>query len=95
MKTTLALIGLITVTASAAAFANNDVKMKKMCEKHMAMMDTNKDGLISRSENAAGAEAMFTKADTNNDGQVSKDEMMAAKKREMKEMKNDGSKMRD
>jgi len=36
--------------------------------KAMAMMDTNKDGKVSRAECAAHHDAMFTKADTNKDG---------------------------
>jgi len=38
--------------------------------KAMAMMDTDKDGKVSRAECAAHHDAMFTKADTNKDGYV-------------------------
>ncbi|GAB3353674.1 HvfA family oxazolone/thioamide-modified RiPP metallophore [Lysobacter tyrosinilyticus] len=38
--------------------------------KALAMMDTDKDGKVSRAECAAHHDAMFTKADTNKDGYV-------------------------
>ena len=44
----------------------------------MAKMDTNKDGMVSKAEHAAAADAMFTATDANKDGMVSADEMKAA-----------------
>ena len=41
-------------------------------------MDTNKDGKVSRAEQAASALKMFTEADTNHDGKVTLAEMEAA-----------------
>jgi len=41
----------------------------------MDKMDTNKDGMVSKAEHAAGSEMMFEAADANKDGNVSKDEM--------------------
>lgn len=44
----------------------------------MQMMDTNKDGVVSAAEHAAGARQMFTKLDANGDGSVNASEMDAA-----------------
>ena len=43
----------------------------------MDKMDANKDGMVSKAEHQAAADAMFTAADTNKDGNVSKEEMEA------------------
>lgn len=45
--------------------------------KMLAMIDTNGDKAISKSEFRAAAEARFAKADTNNDGTISADEHKA------------------
>ncbi|MGK2959521.1 MAG: hypothetical protein ACSLFB_14250 [Acidimicrobiales bacterium] len=57
-----------------------------MVDKHMKMMDTNGDGLISKEEHKKGAEKMFKDADTNGDNMVSKQEMMDKKMKDMKDM---------
>ena len=49
-------------------------------EDKMQMMDTNKDGVISSSEHAAGAKAMFGRMDADGDGRVTAAEMDAAHK---------------
>ena len=48
----------------------------------MDKMDANKDGMVSKAEHAAAADAMFNMADANKDGMVSKDEMAKAKEAE-------------
>ncbi|WP_438481635.1 EF-hand domain-containing protein [Oleiharenicola lentus] len=85
MKTPLALMcGLALGSVSAFAGGHDpDDKFK--------MMDTNSDGMISRSEHTAGAQTMFSKLDTNMDGNVTSAEMDAAwagegKKADKKEM---------
>ena len=45
----------------------------------MSMMDTNKDGKISKKEFAEHHDAMFAKKDTNKDGFIDKDEMAKMK----------------
>jgi Ca2+-binding EF-hand superfamily protein len=47
-------------------------------EDKLQMMDTNKDGMISAAEHAAGAQAMFGKLDADGDGRVTAAEMDAA-----------------
>lgn len=54
-----------------------DKKMMKEATCGMSAMDSNKDGMISRAEHAAAAQARFDKADANKDGMVSADEMKA------------------
>jgi uncharacterized low-complexity protein len=44
----------------------------------MDRMDANKDGMVSASEHAAAAQAMFAMADANHDGMVDAAEMKAA-----------------
>lgn len=58
---------LLCSTAFAGGHHDADKKFK--------MMDTDADGKISRTEHAAGAKQMFTKADTNSDGVVTAAEM--------------------
>jgi hypothetical protein len=63
--------------AATSAFANN----KTMDSGDMmSAVDTNHDGMISASEHAAHAKAMFDKIDTNRDGMVNKAEMDAGMK---------------
>ena len=47
-------------------------------EDKMQMMDTNKDGVISATEHAAGAKAKFGKLDADGDGRVTAAEMDTA-----------------
>ncbi|GAB3386145.1 HvfA family oxazolone/thioamide-modified RiPP metallophore [Lysobacter fragariae] len=48
--------------------------------KAISMMDTDKDGKVSRAECTAHHDAMFTKADTNGDGYITSDEADAMMK---------------
>ncbi len=90
MKKTLAVIGILGMCSATSAFAMDNMMdmdhMKMMVDKHMKMMDTNGDGMISKEEHEEGAEKMFKMADTNNDGMVSKQEMMDMKMKEMKDI---------
>jgi hypothetical protein len=43
----------------------------------LARMDANKDGVVTRAEAIAAADARFAKADTNNDGKITQDEVQA------------------
>lgn len=49
------------------------------------MMDTNGDGVISKDEYMAAAEARFKKLDANGDGKLTKKEMMEAYKERRKQ----------
>ena len=70
----LPLIAACSLACCAAtpAFAN------KGADHHFKMMDTNKDGRISRAEHADGAKKMFTQCDANRDGIVTAAEMEAS-----------------
>lgn len=72
----------MTVMANADMAAMNmpvdATKTQMMIGFKMAMMDTDKDGMVSASENTAAHKAMFTGADANSDGMLSKDELTAA-----------------
>jgi Ca2+-binding EF-hand superfamily protein len=43
----------------------------------IAKMDTNGDGVLSASEHASGAQAMFSEMDTDGNGSLSRQEMAA------------------
>lgn len=43
----------------------------------LARLDTNKDGVVTRAEAIAAADARFAKADTNGDGKITQDEVQA------------------
>jgi len=60
--------------------ADNDSTEGKCGAKAFGIMDTNKDGSISRAEFDAHKDGMFRKMDTNGDGSISKEEMQAAMK---------------
>ena len=89
MKTspTRSLLVLCSVSLFAlpAAFAGDvDSKIDKL--------DTNKDGLISSAEHAAGAQAMFAKLDVNGDGVVTESEVEAKKDMRPEEKNRDEQK---
>jgi hypothetical protein len=87
---TLQLIGVLaaaSVPFTSVALAGQDQGMGMggmgtgMCMgmgNAMPMMDSNKDGKISREEHHAGADAMFTAMDTDKDGFLTRAEMAAA-----------------
>jgi hypothetical protein len=92
MKKTLAVLSVLTLCSATSAFAMNHMKqmdtdhIKMMVGKHMKMIDTNGDGLISKEEHKLGAEKMFKDCDANGDNMVSKQEMINKKMKEMKDM---------
>lgn len=79
-KLSAALI-VAMMTVSGAAFAADAMMMKKdhMMNKDskFTMIDTDKDGYISKDELAAYHNGMFDKKDTNHDGKISKAEFEA------------------
>lgn len=75
---TLALIGAVIATP---ALANKDYSSSKKSDSWFNKMDTNADGMISRSEHNAFGDRMFEEADANNDGRISRSEMRAEKQR--------------
>jgi Ca2+-binding EF-hand superfamily protein len=76
-------VAMATVLASAAiAGDSKDHKehMKSSVDAEMRIMDSNKDGKISATEHAAGAQQMFQGMDGNQDSRVTSVEMDAAQK---------------
>ncbi len=83
-KYSLLALGVLSLVALPAAFANH-------ADKEFKLADTNHDGFIIQSEHAARAQQMFTKMDANHDGSVTVAEMEACK--EMKDNDSDHPKM--
>lgn len=87
------MMGVALTMMSMPAFAKEDSAMhtdemaKMKTEMAMKKMDTNGDGMISKAEHDSFGNKMFTDADSNKDGSLSSDEVMAAKKKEIDEMK--------
>ena len=82
MMYTLAVLGMVGLTSTAVLaddHMDGDHKAKMM-----ERIDTNNDGMISKSEFMTKHEEKFTMMDTNKDGMLSMEEMEAAKKK-MKE----------
>jgi Ca2+-binding EF-hand superfamily protein len=61
-------------------------KTKMMVTKKIAMMDADKDGMVSMAEAEASSKAMFTAGDTNADGMLSRQEMADGMMKHMKSM---------
>lgn len=68
----------ILMTGAALTFL---AVMPAMADHHgggkMMKVDSNQDGVISKSEFLAAQEERFAKIDANNDGEITKDEMKA------------------
>ena len=81
--------GKVSVAECEAAQTKDHAKVnKEAVVKHMRLVDTDGDGQISATENAAYAKSMFTRADKNGDGVLSEDEVEAFHKTMKKEMKD-------
>ena len=79
----LQLIIAAATTFSALAFAQTAPSAARPATHAFSKLDTNGDGVISRSEAAARPKLAehFDKLDTNKDGVLSRDELMAARKK--------------
>ncbi len=99
MKKTLVMLSLAAMCSATSVFAADKMMMDKdqmgmMVDKHMKMMDTNGDGMLSKDEYMAGMGKMFD--DNSHKGMMSKDDMMKMKMSQMKDMgmmKKDGMMM--
>lgn len=69
MRLVLAL-GVALAATTVAAEAQNRVFIRHAGMGHMADIDTNHDGWITRQEASAGADRMFADLDTNHDGKL-------------------------
>ena len=85
---TAAVAVLFAAPAMAADMSKSDVDMQamKMTSYGMAMMDTNKDGMVSKAEHQAAGDKMFMMADSDKNGSVSEQEMMEMKRGELMKM---------
>ncbi|MGN6374576.1 MAG: EF-hand domain-containing protein [Sphingomonas sp.] len=87
MKTLILATALAGTMLGGAAYAAQDqatpapaAGMHRHHRHHgdmLAKLDTNHDGVITRAEAQAAADARFAKMDTNGDGQIAKDEVQA------------------
>ncbi len=73
------LVGGIPITALVPASYAQDTNRREMMhqkmQEKMQQSDTNGDGVISREEFMAQAEARFAKMDKNGDGNITKEDM--------------------
>jgi len=82
------MMAVVAACVSAPAYAMmDDSRMDGMMQHKMEMMDTNKDGMISKEEMRAHSDMMFAKSDTNNDGMISAEEMKVSHDLKREEMK--------
>jgi hypothetical protein len=89
----MAVVAGMATAATAPALANQhdkdwDAKVEKMVDHHMAEVDTNKDGSVTKAEMDAFGTKKFDEADANDDGALSRAEIIAAKKAEKAKMKD-------
>jgi hypothetical protein len=82
MKTfPMCTLSLACALALSPALAGDDEHKGHTSAAHeVSMMDTDKDGRISKAEHAMGAKKMFQKIDADYDGRVTANEMNAAHK---------------
>jgi len=81
--------GRVSAAECESAQSKHDKKVnKEATATHMRLVDTDGDGQISQSENAAYAKSAFTRADKNSDGVLNEDEVEAFHKVMKKEMKD-------
>lgn len=69
---------LVALGAISPAFASPDDKGPGKGDRFFAKMDTDGDGVVSKSEFEAHGDEMFSKMDGNGDGKIEKDEAKAA-----------------
>lgn len=81
----------VTVTGTAAMAADQKAPPPPRHEgKMFEKIDANKDGVVSKDESRAFADARFAETDANKDGKITKDEMKAHHEKmrsKMKEMR--------
>ena len=98
MKKILATLCVVAICSATSAIAYdtktmNEDHIKAMVDKHMKMMDTNNDGMVSKEEFTTAMDKKFTEMDKNNDGMLTKQEILDGKMMEMQNMGMDKDKM--
>lgn len=72
-------LALAATLVATPALAQETAKPKTMSSaEKIAVIDSNRDGIVTAEEHAAGARAMFERMDADHDGKVSAAEMDAA-----------------
>jgi Ca2+-binding EF-hand superfamily protein len=80
--------GKVSAAECESASAAHDKKVdQKATVAHMRIVDTDRDGQISATENTAFAKSTFARADKNADGSLTEDEVEDAHKAMKKEIK--------
>jgi hypothetical protein len=95
MKKFIPVLAVLSMCAAMPALANSNKTMhgkdysdSARTDHWFKKIDTNGDGMISKSEHDSFGDRMFNEADTNNDGAISRDEMMAMKQKEHNEYRS-------
>ncbi len=89
----LAALGLVVQTAPVLAGHHEDGEGKKGA--WMEKVDTNGDGVISKSEFLTHAEEKFAKKDKDGNGEITKEEAKEARKMKKEHMKERVEKMKE
>ncbi|SEJ06209.1 EF hand [Sphingomonas sp. OV641] len=74
MKRLLIAAALSATTLAGVAVAQNPAPSAAMAKRGPAAADTNGDGIVTRTEASAAADALFARFDANRDGKISADE---------------------
>jgi Ca2+-binding EF-hand superfamily protein len=81
------MVAAATAEKADMGMTPDPAKIKMMVGKKIAMMDTDKDGMVSMAEEDAASMTMFTMSDTNKDNMLSRQEMIDGMTAHMKMMK--------
>ncbi len=81
------MVAAATSEKSGMGMTPDPAKISTMVSKKIAMMDTDKDGMVSMAEEDAASMNMFTMSDTNKDSMLSRQEMVDGMTAHMKMMK--------
>lgn len=102
MKKLLLSVAVLALLTSPAMAGDGDGRDHAKREHHGPKMDTDGDGVVSKSEFIAAQEKRFDEMDANNDGKIQKEEFKSArekwkeKRKDMKEKRKEHrNKMQD
>ncbi|MBP2160460.1 MULTISPECIES: hypothetical protein [Asticcacaulis] len=81
------MVAAATMEKSDMGMTPDPAKTKMMVSKKIAMMDTDKDGMVTMAEEDAASMSMFTASDANKDSMLSRQEMIDGMTKHMAMMK--------